>query len=82
MNENDFPIPSNWVDVTPPESGCPVFSVELTDEENMIREQSVADAIAFEQSLIDRKNAQESAMNKLAKLGLTIEEAKAVIGLT
>jgi hypothetical protein len=68
-------------DITPEDSIVPVYLVPLTEEELAEREQwaiEAADREAAEQAKLD---ARESALAKLAKLGLTEEEAKAVIGL-
>jgi hypothetical protein len=68
-------------DITSPESVVPIYLIPPTEEELAEREQLQLEAeqrAAEEQSKLD---ARESALAKLAKLGLTEEEAKAVIGL-
>ena len=68
-------------DITPADSEIPIYLIPLTEEELVERNTLVADAIereAAEQAKID---AKQSALSKLALLGLTEEEAKAVIGL-
>jgi uncharacterized protein YfaA (DUF2138 family) len=68
-------------DITPEDSVVPIYLVPPSEEELAEREQwaiEAADREAAEQAKLD---ARESALAKLAKLGLTEEEAKAVIGL-
>jgi hypothetical protein len=73
------------VDITPEGSVVPVYLVPLTEEEEADRAsvtaQSEAERVAAGAAEIARATAKESALAKLAKLGLTEEEAKAVIGL-
>jgi hypothetical protein len=59
----------------------PAEVVPLTEEEQALHEQwaqEFAEREAAEQAAVD---AKQSAIAKLANLGLTEEEAKAVIGL-
>jgi hypothetical protein len=68
-------------DITPKDSIVPVYLVPLTEEQETEREQwaiEAAERDAAEQAKLD---AKESALAKLAKLGLTEEEAKAIIGI-
>lgn len=68
-------------DVTPADSIVPVYLIPLTEEELAEREQwaiEEAERVAAEEAKIA---AKQSALAKLAKLGLTEEEARAVIGL-
>lgn len=81
MDKEISEIPDNWIDVTPLDSFAPVYIVELNDKEKIQRENEVL-AFELQQKIaIDKELAKESAMKKLAKLGLTPEEAKAVIGI-
>lgn len=67
--------------ITPADSVVPVYLVPLTEEELNAREQwaiQEAQRESEEQAKID---AKQSALTKLALLGLTEEEAKAVIGM-
>lgn len=69
------------IDITPEGSVSPVYLLPLTPEEEANRQQwnaIEADEIAAQQA---RVAAKESALAKLAKLGLTEEEARAVIGI-
>lgn len=68
-------------DITPADSVVSVYLVPFTEEELKAREQWAvheAQREAAEQAKID---AKQSALAKLALLGLTEEEARAVIGL-
>jgi len=59
--------------------------VELTPEEiaerELLAQQEAERLQAEQQSEIDRQNAIETATAKLAKIGLSIEEIQAVIGI-
>lgn len=68
-------------DITPAESIVPIYLVPLTSEEEAEREKMALEAQereAEEQAKID---AKESAITKLSALGLTEEEARAIIGI-
>jgi hypothetical protein len=73
------------IDITPEDSVVPVYLVELTEKEIAEREQlAVQEAERIEneeRAELERKKSIQSALEKLAKLGLTEEEAKAIIGL-
>jgi hypothetical protein len=72
-------------EITPEDSVAPVYLVPLTSEELAEREQLAADEEARQAELVAAENARQEARNsaliKLATLGLTEEEARAVIGL-
>lgn len=68
-------------DITPQDSVVPVYLVPLTEEELAEREQWAIEAAEREAAEQSRVDAKQSALAKLALLGLTEEEAKAVIGL-
>lgn len=72
-------------DITPEDSVVPVYLVPLTTEELAEREQFAQEEEARRAESIDAENARQEARNtaliKLAALGLTEEEARAVIGL-
>jgi hypothetical protein len=72
-------------DITPPDSAVPIYLVPLTTEELAEREQLVQEEQARQTDVIAeeklKQEARASALAKLKKLGLTEEEAKAVIGL-
>lgn len=61
-------------DITPEDSVVPVYLVPLTPEEEAEREQWALEQAAREQAEADKQKARESALAKLAKLGLTEEE--------
>lgn len=61
-------------DITPEDSVVPVYLVPLTSEEEAEREQWALEQAAREQAEADKQKARESALAKLAKLGLTEEE--------
>jgi hypothetical protein len=73
------------IDITPEDSVVPVYLVPLTPEEEAEREamavQAEADRIAAEEAEVAKAAAKESAVAKLAALGLTEEEAAAIVGL-
>ena len=69
------------VDITPEGSISPVYLLPLTPEEEDNRQQWNAIEAGEIAAQRDRVAAKESALAKLAKLGLTEEEARAVIGL-
>ena len=54
---------------------------EETEEERAEREMLHQEALKLLNEEAERQAAKESALAKLAKLGLTEEEARAVIGL-
>jgi hypothetical protein len=58
-----------------------INDIALTEQETAERKQWALDATAREQAELDRVAVLESATIKLANLGLTVEEAKAVIGI-
>jgi hypothetical protein len=69
------------VDVSSIDSVAPIYLVPLTEEE--LRTQEAMSLQMQEQRLAEesRELAKQSALAKLALLGLTEEEARAVIGL-
>jgi hypothetical protein len=73
------------IDITPEDSVVPIYLVELTEEEVAEREQLAAQEAQRikdqERAELERKEAIQSALDKLAKLGLTEEEAKAIAGV-
>lgn len=84
MTDN-IELPDNAEDITPEDSVVPVYLIPLTDEEIAQREAENAEREAAETAKLEQEAAAESAkasaLKKLAKLGLTQEEAKAVIGM-
>lgn len=71
------------IDITPEDSVVPVYLVPLTDAEVAEREamaaQAEADRIAEEEAAAAKVAARESAIAKFVKMGLTEEEAQALI---
>lgn len=67
-------------DITPADSVVPVYLVPMTEEELAERQQWVREAEQREKEEQDSIAAKESAMIKLAALGLTDDEIKAIIG--
>lgn len=68
-------------DITPEDSIVPIFLSPPTKEEQLElekieKEENIKKALLEEKQLV-----RISAINKLSKLGLTEEEAKAIIGL-
>ena len=68
-------------DITPEDSIVPVYLVPLTEEQEAEREQWAIEAVERDVAEQAKLDAKESALAKLAKLGLTEEEAKAIIGI-
>jgi hypothetical protein len=72
-------------DITPEESAAPIYFVPPTEEEIAELIQLAADEEARQAEFTAAENARQNARNtalvKLANMGLTEEEAKAVIGL-
>ena len=75
-------ISNDPVEITPEGSIVPVFLVPLTDAEIAEREQWIIDQTAREQAEADKAAARESAMAKLAELGLTVDEINAAFNLS
>lgn len=77
--------PDNAEDITPEDSVVPVYLIPPTEEEIAEREAAQAEREAEEAARLEQEAATEtaraSALKKLAKLGLTENEAKAVIGI-
>lgn len=72
------------VDITPEDSVVPVYLEVLTDEEQAVRDaeltQMQAEQEAREAERIAKEEAKANGMAKLIALGLTEEEAGALIG--
>lgn len=66
-------------DITPEDSVVPVYLVPLTPEEEAEREQWAIEQAEREQAEADRAALRESALAKLAKLGLTEEELATLV---
>lgn len=66
------------IDITPDDSVVPVYLVELTPEEVAERELWAKEQADREQAEADKVAARESALAKLAALGLTPEELAAL----
>jgi hypothetical protein len=68
-------------DITPEDSACPIYRVPIPEEMQVEMDRLNAEAERVKEEEDSRELARQSALAKLAKLGLTEEEAKAVIGL-
>ena len=72
------------VDITPEDSVVPVYLEVLTEEEQVVRDAELAqmqtDQEAREAERIAKEEAKANGMAKLIALGLTEEEAGALIG--
>ena len=70
-------------EITPEDSIVPIYLVPLTEEELVERERQVAEAenerLAMEEAASAKAIAKESAIAKLAALGLTEEEVSALL---
>lgn len=69
------------INITPENSSVPVYLVQLSDKEILYREELALLEIARQKIFETREQSKQSALTKLAKLGLTEEEARAVIGI-
>jgi hypothetical protein len=67
-------------DITPKDSVVPVYLIPPTEEEVGEREKWAAEETARQAAIEAAAAAKESALAKLAKLGLTEEEITALIG--
>lgn len=67
-------------DITPEDSVVPVYSVVYEKHEPEYIE-LVEDEISPDEMIAQTEAAKQSALAKLAALGLTQEEAKAIVGL-
>lgn len=72
-------LPFGAKDITPENSDIPVYLVPLTSEELAERDQLTKDQAFQEKAEADKVSARESALAKLAKLGLTVDEINALI---
>lgn len=72
------------IDITPEDSIVPVYLEKLTEEEQAQRDAELArmqeEQAAREAEQIAKEEAKISGMAKLMNLGLTEDEAKALIG--
>lgn len=72
------------VDITPEDSVVPVYLEVLNDEEQALRDAEMAQAQAEQEAReaerIAKEEAKDSGMAKLVALGLSEDEAKALIG--
>lgn len=75
----------NAEEITPEGSVAPVYLVPLTEEEILQREEQYQKFLKQEQEeeaeKIKKEQDLEAAIQKLAKLGLTEDEAKAIAGV-
>lgn len=71
---------TNMVDITPPESEGPVYSVEPTPEQIADLEKWQKEAEERELLETQKAAAREKALSKLEKLGITQEELSALLG--
>lgn len=69
------------IDITPEDSLGQVFLVPLTEEEIAEREEAARVEKTIEEIEAEKQAAKDSAILKLTKIGLTEEEAKAIVGL-
>jgi DNA-binding transcriptional regulator YhcF (GntR family) len=75
----------NAQDITPEDSVAPVYLIPLTEEEIVQRQEEYEKFLKQEQAEKDQQVQKEqnlkAAIEKLSKLGLTEEEAKAIAGV-
>jgi len=74
-------MPFNLEDITPEGSVVPIYRGELTIEEEDYRDTLRSEFLASESAAETQSELKQSAIQKLAQLGLTIEEAQAIVGL-
>jgi hypothetical protein len=58
-----------------------IIKINLTKEQELEREQWAIEEEEYYRTQQAKENAKLSAIEKLSKLGLTEEEAKAIVGL-
>lgn len=68
-------------DITPVDSVVPVYLVEPTEDEIAEREKRAIETAEREAAEEAKIAAKESALAKLAALGLTEDESRAIIGI-
>lgn len=69
------------IDITPEDSLGQVFLVPLTEDEIAEREEAAMVEKTIEEIEAEKQAAKDSAILKLTKIGLTEEEAKAIVGI-
>ena len=69
------------VDITPEDSVVPIFLIPFTEEQELEIKESVNNFVGPNELLEQKTILFESATEKLKKLGLTIDEIQAVIGI-
>jgi hypothetical protein len=78
-------VEKDATEITPEDSVVPIYLVPLNqdqiDELEDISNKLESDRIFFEQQQQAIEEAKQSALIKLAALGLTEEEAKAIVGV-
>lgn len=67
-------------DITPEDSVVPVYLVPLTEEELSERKAWALEATQREGETAAKEKARQSALTKLAALGLTKQEIEVLIG--
>jgi hypothetical protein len=72
---------SEPIDITPEDSVAPIYLVPLTQEQIIEREAFAAQVESDLLSIQTAESVKLSAIAKLAALGLTEEEAKAIVGV-
>lgn len=68
-------------DITPDDSVVPIYLAPFIPEEQAEREKWAEEDLRQEEIALAKQAAKESAIAKLAKLGLTAEEAAAIVGV-
>lgn len=72
-------------EITPEDSVVPVYLVQLPEDDAIEQENTMAtlqaERLAIEEQAIATMSAKQSALEKLAALGLTEEEARAIVGV-
>ena len=76
-----YKLPDGAKNVTPEDSVIPVYLIPLTPEEEAERAQWAKDEQERQAAIQAKEDARQSALEKLAKLGLTEDEAKAIAGI-
>ena len=72
---------SELIDITPEDSVTPIYRTELTPEQIAENEAWAAENLRQEAEIAAREAIHQSALAKLQKLGLTEDEAKAIVGV-
>jgi hypothetical protein len=73
-------LPKGTEDITPEDSACPVYRVSISKEQQTEMNRLNAESEKLRADEQAKELARQSALIKLSKLGLTEDEARAIVG--